>query len=566
MNLVMHVVRADVRRFAVPMLLWIGLAAAERVMQGVGPLVTAEQSAGELFTFGAGLLWLARIVLGASLIAMIVQTYPLVGSTAFWMTRPIPPGVLLGSRLLVIGLLFIAVPALFDAVLMALHHVPPVDVGLVVIEGALLAAVAGVCVMTGAAWTRNFARFAVLCASALVLIVLGVNLLLVIAVSTAPSFATFLSLSDGAATLVTRAADPTAGLIAWLTLIATGLMVLRALYRSRSRRRSIAVALAGTLSACLLAITWPWPLLQAEAAAPAWATSSVRIDAKPDTLTFDRVGVRFDDAERWYTARVRAYLTGVPAGWTAVISRERARLAFAGGQVSGGRSGATTLPARVEAPHPMRAALQVALNVDLLESSDRYAWPDLPILTAREADLPAPGTVASYRGAFRIDLHRVEVASVLPVQPGATFQDGSFRLVLDDAFVSEGGPRIRLRSSTARSILQRSPRPTYSFYLRNPTTRDAVAGTLQQRYLGPRLTGFWLEIPQGFRVNAAVIRFPPLAAGRLLPAGATPDAGGNWRNDAWLAGAELVVIRTVPAGSVDRTLELSGLTVNLTAQ
>jgi hypothetical protein len=568
MNLVMHVVRADVRRLAVPMLLWIGLAAADRVMHGVGPLVTPEPSVGELFSFGAGLLLLARIALGAALIAMIVQAYPLVGSTAFWMTRPIPPGVLLGSRLLLVGALFILVPALFDALLMALYRVRPADMGLVLIEGAILAAVASVCVMTAAAWTRTFARFVVLCASALLVLVVAGNLLLVIALSTAPSIATFVALSDGAATLVTRAADPTGGLIAWLAIITTGVLLLRALYRTRSRRRSIAVAVAGALSACLLAILWPWPLLEAEAAAPPWAAdpAAVRIQAIPGTLTFDRVGRRVDDAARWYTARVRAYLTGVPAGWVAVVSRERATLAFAGREVSGGPFSASTLPGGAEVPHPMHAALQAALGVNLLESADLYAWPDLPILAVRESDLPAPGTVASYRGDFRIDLRKIEVASVLPLQPGAMFQDGSYRLVLDDVFVSEGGPRLRLRSSTARPVLHASPRPAYSFYLRNPTTRDAVAGTLQQRYQGPWFPGYWLDMPQGFRASAALIRFPSIASARLPSAGAAPAGGEDWRHDAWLAGAELVIIRTVPAGSVDRTLEMPELTVNLPRQ
>jgi hypothetical protein len=323
----------------------------------------------------------------------------------------------------------------------------------------------------------------------------------------------------------------------------------------------------------VLAFAWPWPLLQAKTAAPGWAanTSTVRIEVRPDTLTLDRIGVRADETARWYAAKVRAYLTGVPAGWVANVRRERARLEFSGEEAFSGPSGGTALPAGPDARHPMHEALLEALDVTLLESTGLYTWPDLAILTARASDLPAPGTVATYRGDFKIDLHRVEIASVLPIQPGATFQDGAFRLVLDDAFISEGGPRIRLRSSTARSIFQRRERPSYSYYLRNTATGDAVAGTLQQEYPGgPWLAGlagrfFWLGSGRGFWASVALIRFPWIGSGRWSSRDATP-AGTDWKSDAWLRSAELVVIRTVPAGTVDRTLEMTGLRLDLSSQ
>ena len=38
-----------------------------------------------------------------------VQTHPLVGSDAFWMTRPIPPGTRLVSKTVLLGTVIIAV-------------------------------------------------------------------------------------------------------------------------------------------------------------------------------------------------------------------------------------------------------------------------------------------------------------------------------------------------------------------------------------------------------------------------------------------------------------------------
>ena len=568
MNLTMHVLRTDVRRFALPMLLWIGIAAAERIMQGVGPMASRDGLTEELFELGAGLLWLARVGLGGALIAFIVQAYPLVGSSAFWMTRPLPPGVLFGSRLLLVGVLFVGVPALFDAILMTVYRVQPVDIGLVILESAIVAAVAIVLVMVAAGWTRNFARFVVFCASALAVGVVVVNLLLVLALSTDAYGAVLTVVSEGAASIVTRPPDGTGALLAWLVITATGVVLLRVLYRTRSRARSMAIAAVGAVGACVIAVIWPWPLLQAEAPAPGWAEaeSTVSIDVRPGTLSFDHAEMRFGEAHRWRTARVRAFLTGLPHGWVATVGLERARLEFEGGEVASSRIRGTTLPRDPGAPHPMHETLQAALDVDVLESPGLFPLAELPILMARESELPPAGTAGMYRGEFKIDLRRVEVASVLPLRPGAAFQEGSFRLVLEDAFLGEGGPRIRLRGSTARSMFQRLPPPTYSFYLRNRTARNAVAGTLQREYLASPWfmalvgTSSWLESVRGFRANAALIRFPLITSFRL-PSASAPPAGGDSRNQAWLRDAELVIIRTVPAGSVDRTLEMNGVMV-----
>ena len=103
MKLVAHLVRADVRRFRLLLAAWVLIEVLSTVFTGVRPVLdadprtmTAVESPGNRAVPDA----MAR---DDRLLALVVQTHPLVGSDAFWMTRPIPPRALLASKILLLG-------------------------------------------------------------------------------------------------------------------------------------------------------------------------------------------------------------------------------------------------------------------------------------------------------------------------------------------------------------------------------------------------------------------------------------------------------------------------------
>lgn len=113
MNLVWHIVKKDIRALKWPLLLWVMVIVAKLGLGVV--LLTADG------TEGAG--WFTRMdaltkmltaleFVSFVLTAAVVQQDLLVGSTAFWMTRPISGGRLLCAKILCLGLAFGAVPVL----------------------------------------------------------------------------------------------------------------------------------------------------------------------------------------------------------------------------------------------------------------------------------------------------------------------------------------------------------------------------------------------------------------------------------------------------------------------
>src|SRR5882757_4258729 len=113
MNLTWHIVKKDLRALRWPILLWV-LVIVTKLGIGVA-MLTADGTEGPE--------WFRRLDMFAKLMAGIegvcfvfmatlIHEDLLVGTTAFWMTRPISGGRLLGAKLLSIGLVFWVMPVL----------------------------------------------------------------------------------------------------------------------------------------------------------------------------------------------------------------------------------------------------------------------------------------------------------------------------------------------------------------------------------------------------------------------------------------------------------------------
>lgn len=160
MNLTWHIVKKDLRALKWPLLLWLLLIIARL---GIGVmLLNAEGTEGiewfnrmDLMAKTLGALELVSFVLTAA----VIQQDLLVGTTAFWMTRPISGARLLRAKLLGIGLVFFVAP-----VMVTLPWWLGCDYGINEIAWAVAETVAvqAVAVLIGLLWsvvTDGFARF-----------------------------------------------------------------------------------------------------------------------------------------------------------------------------------------------------------------------------------------------------------------------------------------------------------------------------------------------------------------------------------------------------------------------
>jgi hypothetical protein len=351
--------------------------------------------------------------------------------------------------------------------------------------------------------------------------------------------------------------DPTPGIVFGVAVVAAFLAVVTTQYATRSAWRSAAVGVAGLVAAWTIASVWPWPLLQPRLLVPDWAVGApaLALSVDPQSVEFDTENPWPVRTRSWRIGRAPIRLDGIQPGWLPSVRVTGAVLELnSGGHLSSpGVAHAAAASIGGENHPPLRGVIQTALGVGRLAMPDTQDPERSVVLVIRDADFNrhAPGAGA-YHGRAVVELTREEVVATLPLQPGARYQDGAYRVVVDDVSTAPPNLGIRARISDARTAFNRRPTPMYAFYLRNQRRSEAVASSvvpLQHNALVARLLPgvfFGPDSSSGFSATEQFIRFPAYA----------PEKDRFDFDGAWISGAEIVIVRATGEGSVPRALEI----------
>jgi hypothetical protein len=567
-----HLVRTDLRRLRLLIGGWLLLMASIATVYGFQPLYSNSLRFAYTGWLAYTLLFWAMQLFTVVLVPLVLQADPAVGTDAFWMTRPVRPAMLASSKLLLVLILIVLVPTASMMALMIAYHVPASEVMRVSLEMGILQTLWVAVLTVAAVLTRSIARFVVLSGAGLVLVAvtLGIVGAITAAQVAAQAFAgklEFVLIGSAQDFRTGSAVDHTPELIAVLVAIATAATLVLTQYRTRLRRHSVLVGIVGLILSWLAGASWQRPLLQPPPTPPAWATSQAL------QLTVDRDSIRTDprnpgtprDRQTWVSTWLHARLTGIPPGWFATATLIDASLELDAARLESARRGYPASISSDGSDEPPPAAVQRRLlDVTRLRPSMPSHREPLVAFALSDAEVAryAPA-VGHYRGRFRIGLTRAEVVATLPLQSGATAQDGAYRLVIDSLSTTQwGSGAVSGRESNATSLFDERPPSSRSYLLRNRRTREATSGNappdLTADYvlasfarpdlLPPRLFLTIHDVASsGFRARGISIMFPWIL--ELL----REDRAAA---DAWLADAELVVVRTTDDGWVERTLDI----------
>jgi len=550
MSVLTHLVAADVRRHRPLLAAWLSIVVATAIVDGARPILAADSAVGTIGILGS-LLWLTQLLLMIVLVPLIVQTHSLVGSDAFWMTRPIPPGTLLVSKAVLLAVVMIAAPTLAEAVLMAAYYVPLAQIAAVAAHTALYQTFWVILLMTAAALTPNLTRFALVCGGALVALVLLVAATLAISMVTMEDVP---PMSGGGDT-----GEPS-GLVLTVLTVAAGVALLLVQYRTRSRIRSVPVGASGLFLAFFAASAWPWPILAPRLEVPAWvaAESTLRLSASAETVQVNEEMSPFSRRSAWRLARARVRLAGIEPKWSADLGVLEAVLDLDQGTrlASAGSGYPAAAPIEGNEERPTRGVRRHLLGVERLVDSSPPRGESAVVFFVRDADFrrlaPATGTYRGGRFQVRLTYHDLE--ATLPLERGATHQNGAYRFVVEGVERTSASVSILARESDATSPFDRRPTPELTFYLRNRRASEAVEGFARdpdEEFFLSRFLPFYFGGGRnlGFRARNLLIQFQP---------GYDVEKESFSIDDDWFEGAELVVVRAIREGSVERTLEIAG--------
>jgi len=258
-----HLVAADVRRYPLLLASSVTVTIASTVVAGLTPSLPLDPTTRAIAGLLGELCWIASVVLTIMAVALIVQIHPLVGSDAFWPTRPIPALSLLAGKLMVLSVVVVLVPALAEVGLMWAYGVPWRIMAQVFAQGLPFSFFLLMLLMSAAAITSSLPRYMLLLAGGVGSVAVALGVLIAVMMS---------RMEDEGIFVATGAReDPTGGMVMMVILVAAGVALLRAQYMSRSRIRAVGIGIAGMCTAVLIGNYWPWPLLQPIEAAPRWA-------------------------------------------------------------------------------------------------------------------------------------------------------------------------------------------------------------------------------------------------------------------------------------------------------
>ena len=565
MTLLGHLITGDVRRLrtilAATALLTVAAAALAMTHPSV-PDIRWFRSVGA----ASMLVWIARLLVTLLTAALLVHGHPLVGTTAFWLTRPIPRMPLLASKAIVLSILLIALPLFCELVFMRLYDVPAGQMARVAVQTLMLQTLWITVLMCGASITRNVAGFGLLIGGVVVALAVGM-LMLPLFLLDADEGVAFVSVGVSAAAL--QAGDSGGDVVLLPLVTAAGIAMLVVQYRTRSRLRSVATGLAGIALAWLIAIYWPWRLVTREMA-PQWANAADAL-----VLSGDGASMVFHDETRfwgtgqrkWRFGRASIHLRAVEPGWRARIRLATSALILGDGTRIGGRGFVYGEEAPMDEADPNQEHFvgRRLLDVDTFAGFGESAHEGLVAAVISATDFAAhAGATAAYEGTFIIELSHMEVAAALPLRAGVRFQEAAARFQIDEVR-REGGPVIRVRRSNASTAFDRRAPRFYTYYLRNRLRRQAIATSVRtpahETFFLPfagAASHVSLEAGSGFGVAQELVM--PMSY-VVNPGQAPRPAAAIDVNREWLTDAELVIVRTTEAGAVTRTLTMRDVRV-----
>ena len=571
MTLTLHLAAWDLRYLRHYLGLWLGLMILQAVLVGYAPHFSPDYPGdrGHFFSLSsfAWLVAVLKICLLAVIVTQLVQKDSTLGSTAFWLSRPVSRARLLSGKVLFLVLAIILPWLLVEVGLLFLSGVTPHDTLRSVPQTVFLTLLAVATLMMLAAVTSSLARMIFAGGVALV----GLPLLWFLV---GGAWVLYLLEPGTVVDVDVPVAQPVPPPIyntifvgIALVLLVTAVAVVGHQYLTRRTTGSRIILVAGVCLVLLSTGLWEgvWrptsPGLDREIPDPAQVGVSIEEESlafgsSPDPLVL--FGLRRDK---------QMFLTGsiapapLPPDVAALPAQISARLVLPSGESLANhvsRSSYAFDSSRRDGPLQLdsdRAAiLRQALRGTTLLTADGPVGPHRSELLALSKDLHdrhrGIGVVYSARVDFLVLRNAI---SALRLEKGARYQWGSDWVAIvkvDPSFRNRGRLIVDLNEFSHR--LMQDGRKQITYLLINRSRRQALAG--------------WVLVRDTLSVPPMMSPFFPMLKVRRLRLNFSPSRSGPPIGPDWYDGAELIRVESRDLGWFSKSVRLEDLVMERIAQ
>lgn len=546
MNMVMHIVRKDLRHLRFYLAGWLALVILRAAVIGYGPLDSSIWDF-RSFNYYEVLAWFPQICLLAIMIARLVQDDSPVGSTAFWLDRPMTGRRLLLGKLSFLGLTVMLPLFMVELLLLGIHGVTLPDVFRSIPQILTCQLLLTSVLLLLAAVTRKLAHAALLGLLGVVGWMWFYNFSLSLffkQVDLGDSFGITLGTSRQIAFLLSH--------------IALAGIVVGHQYLTRRTRKSITLAGSGLLVIGLFMGVWSWDFvasaqrLDRSAVDPETVTAQI----EEESLRFFR-RVRSRPLKRSMVLNGNIALEGLPAGVFALPEQVISQVSFGSREATLSSrhghpyayEGGDSFWWRINQPprlYDERATTLAASlgGVAFLHGGTSPILEYVPeLLEINEESYHLHGGTLSDLAAKIVFLVQRNEIATFPLEQGARYDRGSDHAEIVGVTTDRDSLRIELEESRHRLIQDRMKSRWY--VLRNRSKRQALLseGSLAYAVFTP---------PSG------PLSFPMLGVSHSslyfqLPS-TDPPVDPDWFDD-----AELVRIETRNLGRFFKTIRMENL-------
>lgn len=533
MNLVTHLLKKDLRRTRPLIALWLLILLVNALLAATGRSTT--HSAQVLFGIIDRTAPTLQLLLLAVFVPYLILEEPLVGTTAFWLSRPLSRPLLLRAKALYVLLVFLLPPLVVEVVVLLGNGFTVHDIALALPQVLLHLLNWIAPLMLLAALVPSFARFAIVGVSVAVV----ASLFGMVEPLIRPLFASDYLRNISTTALRTMDRSTILGTELLCIFLVSGLVIYQ--YLARNTRRTIIASAVVALLLSLAQISWSWDFLARRLPSiPPFDLAKVQIGMA--TLNANDYGGG-DDGPPWKEFSGELEVLGIPPEYVLTVERADSRLQISGGEMLPanpvGESGVVVNPEALENPVQspvvnLRGQLRYVTNIAKVSAETFSRLQDKPITLSSE---------------LKLRLAKYVVTARMPAAVGARVDRGSSHILLTqilrdqtgvDLLVHERGSNLLFGPPNPYEIIDFYDQRPILYVLRNKVRNEAV---LQKQ----NWNGFVPESASSILFNRKLSIGFGSDPDRME---ITPDL-----TPAWLADAELIRLKLVPVCTFTKTLE-----------
>ena len=544
----------DLRQFRLILLSWLGVVCVTQGVALLGGTVLSAQLMVRII-LPLVLQWLAvlQAVLIFILVPMVVQSDPVVGTTAFWFTRPVSRRSLLRAKCVLVGSIFVGFPLLLEIPVLMLSGLGWKDVlpaaVLIILEKSVLV----VPVFLMASITERFYKF----------VLAGLASFLG-AVAVWPFVSAWVRgfFIDGNPSGWIGQASPLIPEMAAVSLqqkaliVFVGAVLIRHQYITRRTGRTVAGILAGVLLIPVAHSVLSHGFLQQEA--DSLAPSRVVFQAGKATVAEEMIASNRLERERLVSVPI--YMQGLRPGQFAVLRTVFNPIVVFGPDVKLRSSGPLVTSRISISSRQLQAPIQFALKDFIVMNP--YVGPD-----NSHAIMRLPEKVydqyqnrsGTYDGQGLFDVYAYQVSARMPLVPGAKASAGGKESVVLDVIEKPSGVTVIVGEKTVNASwasLQEAARTgrdasfdfTGTYILAHPVRREAFLIDIVDQP-GTRIDLAWPAAPDRLGFQVKRYDFSSINTG---------GSSAEGFKKSWLKEAELLRLDAQMLGVFKRELRFSG--------